>query len=89
MGVPVGAFALDTKTGLRCKTYALDFLEFGLSTCIALYERYPDDKAEIKEVQQDIARDKQGFKAANETPDAGHRSPAKDNRPPLSSFERR
>jgi hypothetical protein len=63
--------ALDTKTGLRCKTYALDFPMSGLSTCIALYERYPDDKAEIKEVQQHIARDKQGFEAANEIPGGG------------------
>lgn len=43
IGVPWSAFALDTKTGLLCKTYPLDRQEWvGVPQCVDLYARYPD-----------------------------------------------
>ncbi len=43
LGIPwSGAFALDTKTGLLCKTYSLDNETWAqLPGCLDLYTKYP------------------------------------------------
>jgi hypothetical protein len=48
--------ALDTKTGQVCRAAALHGENYPL--CLRLYESYPDDRAEIGRLQEQIKADK-------------------------------
>ena len=48
IGVPWSAFALDTKTGLLCKTYPLDGQAWAnVPQCVDVYARYPDGQVVV------------------------------------------
>lgn len=59
MGLPIGGLALDTKTGLLCKTSAGAKLAFPL--CVYLFASYPDDKTEVEGLRKQIEVDELGF----------------------------
>lgn len=48
--------ALDTKTGQVCRAAALHGENYPL--CLRLYESYPDDRAEIDRLKEQIRADK-------------------------------
>ncbi len=44
LGVPFAAFALDTKTGLLCKTYPVEGWA-NVPQCVDVYAKYPDSQS--------------------------------------------
>jgi hypothetical protein len=52
---PTVVLALDTKTGQVCRAAALHGENFPL--CLRLYESYPDNKAEIERLKEQIKAD--------------------------------
>jgi hypothetical protein len=50
--------SLDTKTGQVCRAASLHGENYPL--CLRLYESYPDDRAEVERLKEQIATDKSG-----------------------------